>query len=146
MVADPLHPDQVLAASVLDSVGLGLYPIDIHTARGEPTRPFAKVLPYELPLGAFIAASGPTNVIPAALDLGASRLAAASIRVHPTEWLIGEVAGNLAAFCVKHKVLPSQVRGDPDLLSEFQAQLEASGIAIRWSEVPAVSLLLRHKD
>jgi len=118
-----------------DSVGLALYPIDIHPALGEPPLAPSKALPYELPLGAFIAVSGPSNVLPAALDSGASRLAAASTRVHPTEWLIGEVAGNLAAFCVRHHVLPAQVRDTPPLLSSFQAELEIGGIATRWSEV-----------
>ena len=108
--------------------------IDIHPARGEPPH-LASVLPYALPLGSFIARTGPGNVLPSALDFGASRLAAASARTHPTEWLAGEIAGHLAAFCRKQGVAPAQVRHTPGLLSAFQAQLEQDGITTRWSEV-----------
>ncbi|MGO8669821.1 MAG: FAD-dependent oxidoreductase [Capsulimonadaceae bacterium] len=134
MVPDPDHPDRTTGTDFFDSVGLALYPTDIHQGSGD-TPHAAAVLPYELPLGAFIAVSGPPNVLPASLDLGASRLAAASARVHPTEWLIGEVAGDLAAFCLKHDVLPAEVRDKPELLSDFQDELRTSGIDIRWSEV-----------
>lgn len=134
MIADPTAPDRVTGADFPDSVGLALYPIDIHPALEGAPAP-AKVLPYEIPLGAFVAVSGPANVLPAALDLGASRLAAASARVHPTEWLIGEVAGNLAAFCIKYGVLPADVRNSASLLAAFQTTLEQNGIATRWSEV-----------
>ncbi|MBV9852536.1 MAG: FAD-dependent oxidoreductase, partial [Armatimonadetes bacterium] len=134
LLPDPAQPDRTTGTPFFDSVGLALYAIDIHPARGEPPllRP---VLPYALPLGAFIARSGPTNVLPAALDIGASRLAAASARTHPTEWMAGEIAGHLAAFCLRHGVMPTQVRHTPELLSAFQAELEADGIPTRWSEV-----------
>lgn len=134
LIADPAHPDRLTGTDFPDSVGIALYDIDIHPAQGEP--PLLKpVLPYELPLGAFVARSGPSNVLPAALDIGASRLAAASARIHPTEWLCGEVAGHLAAFCLQRDVSPAQVRDTPELLSAFQSQLESDGITTRWSEV-----------
>ncbi len=134
LIADPARPDQSTGTDFADSVGIALYAIDIHPAQGEP--PLLKsVLPYELPLGAFIARSGPSNVLPAALDIGASRLAAASARTHPTEWLCGEVAGHLAAFCLQRGVAPARVRDTPGLLSAFQSQLEADGITTRWSAI-----------
>ena len=136
MIAGPADPDRKTGTDFFDSVGLALYDIDIHPARGEPPT-LAPVLPYELPLGAFIPRSGPANVLPAALNIGASRLAAASARTHPTEWLAGEVAGHLAAFCLQHHVLPTDVRHTPAFLSAFQSQLEADGIPTRWSEVTA---------
>ena len=134
MIGDPATPDRRTGTDFFDSAGLALYDIDIHPAQGEPPH-LAPVLPYELPLGAFIPRSGPANVLPAALDFGASRLAAASARTHPTEWLSGEIAAHLAAFCLKRGVAPSQVRDAPELLSAFQAQLEGDGIATRWGEV-----------
>ena len=130
------NPDARAGTDFPDSVGICLYPIDIHPTQGEP--PLLKsVLPCSLPLGAFIARSGPTNILPATKNIGASRLAASSIRVHPTVWLIGEIAGHLAAFCLQHNVEPSQVRADPALLATFQGELEADGIPRRWSEVPS---------
>jgi hypothetical protein len=134
IIPDPLNPGRKTGPDFFDSVGLARYRIDIHPGLWPPPLP-GRVLPYSIPLGAFIAVSGPANVLPAALDIGASHLADASTRVHPTEWLIGEVAGNLAAFCIHHDILPAQVRSTPDLLSAFQAQLERNGIATHWSEV-----------
>ena len=55
--------------------------------------------------------------------------------MHPTEWLSGEIAGNLAAFCLARDVSPPEVRHTPALLSAFQAQLEDGGVTTRWGEI-----------
>lgn len=130
----PDDPQQKFGSPFPDSVGIALYNIDIHPPIGEPPllRP---VLPYEIPLGAFIARSGPDNILPAAFDIGASRLAAASARTHPIEWLMGEIAGHLAAFCLRHDVTPLQVDTTPVLLHAFQAHLLADGIPDHWNQV-----------
>jgi hypothetical protein len=133
LIVPPNDPNAVTGMDFPDAVGIALYDIDIHPHAGEPPL-LRAVLPYELPLGAFIPRSGPTNIIPAALDIGASRLAAASARTHPIEWLCGEIAGHLAAFCLQQDVTPNQVRDTPALLHAFQTQLEAGGITTRWSE------------
>lgn len=134
MLPAPNNPSQQFGTDFPDSIGIALYNIDIHPPIGEPPllRP---VLPYEIPLGAFIARSGPSNIIPAAFDIGASRLAAASARTHPIEWLMGELAGHLAAFCLRHNVTPLQVDTTPALLHALQARLQADGIPNRWSQV-----------
>src|SRR5437899_7012755 len=68
-----------------DAVGIALYAMDVHPAKGEP--PFlSRALPYYLPLGAFIPRSGAPNLLPAAKNFGATRLALSSARMHPTEW------------------------------------------------------------
>ncbi len=133
LIAPPDRPGAVTGTDFPDAVGIALYDIDIHPPLGEPPL-LRAVRPYELPLGAFIARSGPSNLLPAALDIGASRLAAASARTHPIEWLCGEIAGHLAAFCLQRGVTPAQVRATPALLAAFQTQLEAGGITTRWSE------------
>ena len=138
MLADSIHPDAKTGPEPFDSVGIALYSIDIHPAHAEMPK-LIPTLPCHLPLGAFIARSGPSNILPAGKDFGASRLASASARTHPTEWEIGEIAGNLAAFCLQHDALPAQVRADAALLSEFQAQLENSGITTRWRDVAGLS-------
>ena len=118
-----------------DSVGCALYAVDIHPTRGEPPL-LVTALPYQLPLGAFLTTSGPVNVLPAAKNFGATRLASASARMHPTEWLAGEVAGSLAAFCIKRDLDdPSQVRNTPELLQAFQADLHSAGVALSWREI-----------
>ena len=77
--------------------------------------------------------SGPVNVLPAAKNFGGTRLALASARMHPTEWLAGEVAGSLAAFCLERGISdPSAVRDAPNLLAAFQAQLQKQGVTLRW--------------
>ena len=136
MLPDPAAPGDTAGPAPFDAAGIAFYPIDIHPALGEPPL-LARTLPYHLPLGAFVARSGPTNVLPAGKDLGASRLAAASARIHPAEWLCGEIAAHLAAFCLVHDIQPAQVRDTPALLAAFQAGLEADGIPTRWAEVSA---------
>jgi hypothetical protein len=93
------------------------------------------VKPYHIPLAAFIARSGPPNVLPAAKNIGGTRLAMAAVRMHPTEWACGEVAGHLAAFCIKKGVDPAAVRANRALLTAFQQQLVAAGVPIRWSTI-----------
>ena len=134
MLPDPANPRLQAGPAPDDAAGIAFYPIDIHPALGESPL-LVRTLPYSLPLGAFIPRSGPMNVLPAGKDIGASRLAAASARTHPTEWLCGEIAAHLAVFCLRHDATPTQVRHDPVLLTAFQAQLEAGGITTRWSEV-----------
>lgn len=118
-----------------DTVGCALYAMDIHPSKGEP--PLLSVaLPYHLPLGAFLPTSGPTNILPAAKNFGASRLALASARMHPTEFLAGEIAGSLAAFCLEKDLRdPSAVKDSPALLTEFQTRLHNQGVMLRWSEI-----------
>ena len=127
-------PENATGPAFFDTVGLAAYAIDIHPAKNEPPL-LQQTLPYYLPLGAFITRSGPFNVLPAAKNWGATRLALASARMHPTEWLAGEVAGTLAAFCLEKRVRPAQVRETPELLAAFQARLSANGVTLRWSDV-----------
>jgi FAD-dependent oxidoreductase family protein len=134
LAPDSSNPDKKWGEEFPDTVGIALYSMDIHPAKGEP--PFlSRALPYHLPLGSFIPRAGARNVLPAAKNWGATRLALSSARMHPTEWLAGEVAGHLAAFCIRREVEPSAVRHTPALLSAFQAQLQAAGIPLRWSEI-----------
>ncbi len=142
LVASPASPEQKTGEAFFDSVGIALYAIDIHPAKGEPPL-LAPALPYHLPLGAFIPrpGDGPPNVLPAAKNFGATRLALASARMHPTEWLAGEIAGHLAAFCLRdlrdpaqRRLEPTEVRNTPDLLSAFQDRLRAGGITTHWSD------------
>jgi len=134
LAPDPANPEKKWGEEFPDTVGIALYAMDIHPAKGEP--PFlSRALPYHLPLGSFIPRAGAPNVLPAAKNFGATRLALSSARMHPTEWLTGEVAGHLAAFCIARGVEPAEVRKSPTLLQEFQAQLEAAGVPLRWREI-----------
>jgi hypothetical protein len=134
LAPDPNQPDKKWGDEFFDSVGIALYSLDIHPAKGEA--PFlSRALPYHIPLGSFITASGPANVLPGAKNFGATRLALSSARMHPTEWLAGEVAGHLAAFCLQNRVEPARVRADRALLSSFQARLRENGVPLWWREI-----------
>lgn len=118
-----------------DSVGCALYAIDIHPALDEPPL-LQPALPCHIPLGAFLTSEGPTNVLPGAKNIGATRLAAASTRMHPTEWLIGEVAGTLAAHTLALGLRnPQPIRAQSDRLARFQQILRESGITLHWAEI-----------
>ena len=49
-------------------------------------------------------------------------------RLHPVEWNIGEVAGNLAAACLAQKCFPREIRNNPKKLKDFQNLLIKKGI------------------
>ena len=134
LAVDPNDPDKKWAEEFPDTVGTALYAIDIHPSKGEPPK-LTRALPYHLPLGSFIPKAGAPNILPAAKNFGATRLALSSARMHPTEWLAGEVAGNLAAFCLQRNIEPAQVRNTPELLTAFQQQLRDTGVTLRWSEI-----------
>ena len=135
MGTDEFPADAKWGAEFDDSVGCALYAIDIHPTLGEPPL-LVRALPYEISLGSFLTTAGSVNVLPAAKNIGATRLASASARMHPTEWLSGEVAGTLAAFCIKNDLDdPSQVRNTPDLLRAFQTDLRTAGVALSWREI-----------
>lgn len=134
LAPDPSNPDKKWGEEFPDSVGIALYAMDIHPSKGEP--PFlSRSLPYHIPLGSFLPASGAPNVLPAAKNFGASRLALSSARMHPTEWLAGEVAGHLTAFCVRNQVEPKAVRATPELLERFRQQLKDAGMPLSWREI-----------
>ncbi|RYZ86806.1 MAG: FAD-dependent oxidoreductase, partial [Proteobacteria bacterium] len=123
MVPPADNPDAKWGTEFPDSVGCALYSVDVHPTKDEPHLLFPAI-PYHLPLGSFLSASGPANILPGAKNFGATRLALASARMHPTEWLAGEVAGTLAAL-----------RDNPALFSEFQAELNRDGIPFAWKDI-----------
>ncbi len=111
-----------------DAVGIGSYNLDIHPTCVSGHGTNASVYPFELPLGAFIPASG-VNLIPACKNLGVSHLANACTRVHPVELLIGEVAGSLAAQFVN-----SGWPDSPQQQAQLQATLAQNGVPRHWPD------------
>jgi hypothetical protein len=55
-----------------------------------------------------------------------------AFRVHPAEWNVGESAGALAAFCLRHGLSPRNVRAQEKLLRDFQRDLVALGVPLEW--------------
>jgi hypothetical protein len=118
-----------------DSVGCALYAIDIHPAASEPPL-LQPAVPYHIPLGSFLTPDRASNILPGAKNIGATRLAAASTRMHPTEWLVGEVAGILAARTLALGIrTPASIRNDKNNLRDFQALLVENGITLHWADI-----------
>jgi hypothetical protein len=117
-----------------DTVGIGMYRIDLHPSTGGDNYLDIASSPFEIPLGALIPVRV-ENMIAAGKNIGTTHITNGAFRLHPVEWNIGESAGALAAFCVERSLSPRQVRADPALLTEFQSQLARQGVELHWPDV-----------
>jgi hypothetical protein len=126
--------DQIAAERFPDSVGVGSYRIDLHPSTGGDNYIDISSLPFQIPLGALLP-QRVENLLPACKNLGVTHITNGCYRLHPVEWNIGEAAGALAAFCLRRKEPPRQVRKDPRLLRDFQRALVADGIELEWPHI-----------
>jgi hypothetical protein len=121
-------------ATFPDTVGVGMYRIDLHPSTGGDTYIDVASVPFEIPLGALIPIRM-QNLLPAGKNVGTTHITNGAFRLHPVEWSIGEAAGHLAAFCLDRAVDPRTVRNTPRLLEEFQTLLVHSGVELHWPDV-----------
>jgi hypothetical protein len=119
-----------------DSVGIGMYRIDLHPSTGGDNYIDVASCPFEIPLGALLPVRV-ENLLPAGKNLGTTHITNGCYRLHPVEWNIGEAAGALAAFAFEHGTQPRAVGADPALLAAFQDRLAAQGVELRWPDVAA---------
>lgn len=117
-----------------DSVGVGMYRIDLHPSTGGDNYIDVASAPFEIPLGALIPIRM-ENLLPAGKNVGTTHITNGAFRLHPVEWNIGEAAGWLAAFCLDRAVDPRAVRHTPHLLEEFQSLLTKRGVELHWPDV-----------
>lgn len=117
-----------------DTVGIGMYRIDLHPTTGGDNYLDVASVPYEIPLGAMIPVRV-DNLLPAGKNLGTTHITNGAFRLHPVEWNVGEVAGTLAAFCLERSVSPRKVRAGAELLAEFQNRLTQQGVELHWPDV-----------
>ena len=122
------------AVNYRDSVGVGMYRIDLHPSTGGDNYIDVASCPFEIPLGALLP-QRVTNMIPAGKTIGTTHITNGCYRLHPVEWNIGEAAGLLAAHCLNEGVTPHQVQADDAKLSDFQSRLYTEGIETRWPDV-----------
>ncbi|GMG86470.1 FAD-dependent oxidoreductase [Biformimicrobium ophioploci] len=138
---ETLHQEHIRArydgdtqpATFENSVGIGLYNMDIHPTCDSYMGSNARVRPFELPLGIFIPRDA-RNLLPACKNISVTHLVNAATRVHPIEWLVGEVAGLLAAFCLHRGRRPHEVHVRPEFRERLQELLHDSGIPIHWPQ------------
>jgi hypothetical protein len=119
-----------------DSVGVGSYRIDLHPSTGGESYIDIAARPFEIPLRALVPVRL-ENVLPAAKNVGATHITNGCYRLHPVEWNLGEVAGELAAFCLANRCTPRQVTATPNLVERFRARLADAGVELHWPEVVA---------
>lgn len=123
-----------LSRQYRDSVGIGMYRIDLHPSTGGDNYVDVESAPFEIPLGSLLP-QRVKNLLPGGKNLGTTHITNGCYRLHPVEWNVGEVAGLLAAHCLNNVLTPHQVQADDTLLTQFQALLYAEGIEIRWPDV-----------
>lgn len=116
-----------------DSVGVGMYRIDLHPSTGGDTYIDVAATPFEIPLGALIP-QRMTNLLAANKNIGTTHITNGCYRLHPVEWNIGEAAGQLAAFCLATGDRPHAVHADAARLAAYQAELDAAGVERHWPD------------
>lgn len=116
-----------------DSVGVGMYRIDLHPSTGGDTYIDVPSTPFEIPLGALLS-QRTTNLLAGNKNIGTTHITNGCYRLHPVEWNVGEAAGHLAAHCLATGRTPHAVQAKPDLLADYQAELVAAGVELRWPD------------
>ncbi|WP_049577757.1 FAD-dependent oxidoreductase [Streptomyces sp. SBT349] len=124
------------AVAYPDSVGVGMYRIDLHPSTGGDTYIDVASCPFQIPLGALLPVRL-RNLLPAGKNIGTTHITNGCYRLHPVEWNVGEVAGSLAAHCLEEGVEPGQVHEDAERRSGFQEELVRAGVELAWPRVGA---------
>lgn len=132
-VSAALRPGEKLGERYEDSVGVGCYRIDLHPSVGGDNYLDVASLPFRIPLGALVPVRL-ENLLPAAKNIGTTHITNGCYRLHPVEWNIGESAGALAAFCLRHGLSPRGVRRDGDRRRAYQEELRLRGVELAWPE------------
>ncbi|MEO3848371.1 FAD-dependent oxidoreductase [Streptomyces sp. B8F3] len=117
-----------------DSVGVGMYRIDLHPSTGGDNYIDVPSSPFQIPLGALLPVRV-RNLLAAGKNIGTTHITNGCYRLHPVEWNIGEAAGALAAHCLANSLTPEQVRTGARHLGSFQNELVKDGFELAWPEV-----------
>ena len=133
------HQPGPRAAHFEDSVGIGWYPIDIHSAGEDDVGTSTRTKPFQVPLGALIPAQT-ENLIAANKNIGTTQITNGCYRLHPVEWNIGEAAGALASFAVATGESPRTIAANRVFIRGLQRDLLSDGVPLSWLiDVPAGS-------
>lgn len=112
-----------------DTVGIGWYPIDIHSCDHQDFTSQSK--PYEIPLGALIDRDA-DNLMAAGKTIGTTHITNGAYRLHPTEWATGEAVGEALAWSLDHRTTPARLDGDASQLRDLQLDLVRKGHPVFW--------------
>lgn len=114
-----------------DSVGIGLYPIDIH-GRQEPGAAQSSK-PFQIPYGALVPHDA-ENLLASCKNIGTTHITNGAYRLHPIEWAIGTACGAAARLSVQEEISPWQIHANEKLLKKLQTVLLQDGNPIFWYE------------
>lgn len=117
-----------------DSVGVGMYRIDLHPSTGGDNYIDVACCPFEIPLGALIPLERP-NLLAGSKNIGTTHITNGCYRLHPVEWNIGEAAGLLVAHCLDTGLSPHEVQGSRELFQQFHEMLLQEGVETAWPDV-----------
>ncbi|MBS1954636.1 MAG: FAD-dependent oxidoreductase [Cyanobacteria bacterium SZAS-4] len=113
-----------------DTVGIGLYPVDIHGHQEVPGAA-QQTSPFQISLSSLIP-SDATNLLPACKNLGVTHITNGAYRLHPIEWAIGEAQGALAAHMCRDGREAKDYLKDYKRLRKLQMELVEHGSPIYW--------------
>lgn len=119
------------AEQFFDSVGVGYYHLDLHPSCNGTNYVDFESLPFQIPLGALLP-ERVHNLIPVCKNIGTTHITNGCYRLHPVEWSIGEAAGCLLAYSVRHNLIPRAVRENRGSMSDFQNFIHSQGIETDW--------------
>lgn len=117
-----------------DSIGVGIYRIDLHPSTGGDPYIDIGCSPFEIPLGCILPVRI-KNLLPAAKNIGTTHITNGAYRMPLVEWNVGEVGAHLIAFCEANSTSPKAVRDFDDLLEAFQKGLDREGIERHWPQI-----------
>jgi hypothetical protein len=114
-----------------DAVGTGYYRIDLHPALDGTGYVDIATHPFTIPLGCLIPVRV-ANVVAAGKTIGTTHVTNGCYRVHPVEWVTGELAGLLAAEAIESGRPPAAIRGAATGIEDFRRRAAARGVDQRW--------------
>lgn len=117
-----------------DSIGVGIYRIDLHPSTGGDSYVDIGCSPFEIPLGCLLPVRI-TNLLPAAKNIGTTHITNGAYRMPLVEWNVAEVGAHLIAFCEANSTSPKAVRNSDNLLQAFQKRLDGAGIERHWPRI-----------
>lgn len=119
-----------------DSVGVGSYRMDLHPTTGHRNYVDIGCFPFQIPLGSLIPRAT-ENLLAGGKNIGSTHISNGCYRLHPVEWNIGEAAGSLAAYCLKHQKKPAEVWATEAVRTDYQSFLIRQGVELKWPTVIA---------
>lgn len=113
-----------------DSLGIGLYPVDIHGKQDVPGAAQATA-PFQIPAFAFVSPNL-RNFLPACKNISCTHVTNGAYRLHPIEWAIGEAAAMFAVEVLANRTDVQRFHKSRSLTRKLQRRLLEYGAPIVW--------------